>query len=156
MEDELTVADIPRLPFMPLTKRILLGVVMSQYDPMGLICPLIVILKIMLRRLYGPDSNLNWDDPIPQELHKSWEDVLVMFLEMEDIVLDRAVKPENTVGLPVLVGFADGSLDAYACAVYIRWRLKNNAPEDPERFHVRLVCGKARVTPVKGTTVPRN
>ena len=79
-----------------------------------------------------------------------------MFLEMEDIVLDRAVKPENAVGLPVLVGFADGSLDAYACAVYIRWRLKNNAPEDPERFHARLVCGKAHVTPVKGTTVPRS
>ena len=35
--DDLTVCDIPRLPDMPLTKRILLGVVMSQYNPMGLI-----------------------------------------------------------------------------------------------------------------------
>ena len=28
--------------------------------------------------------------------------------------------------------------------------------EDPDRFYVRLVCGKARVTPVKGITVPRS
>ena len=71
-------------------------------------------------------------------------------------MLDRAVKSENTDGLPELIGFADGSLDAYGCAIYIRWRMKNYAPEDPERYHVRLVCGKSRVTPVKGTTVPRS
>ena len=57
-EENLSVADIPKLPDMPFTKRMLLGFIMSQYDTMGLICPLIVILKIMLRRLYGPDSNL--------------------------------------------------------------------------------------------------
>ena len=154
--EDLTVSDIPKLPYMPFTKRMLLGFIMSQYDPMGLICPLIIILKIMLRGLYGPDCNLGWDDPLPPALHKTWEDILIMFIQLEEIVLDRAVRPENTVGAPELVGFADGSLDAYACAVYIRWRLKNTAAIDPERFHVRLVCAKARVTPVKGTTVPRS
>ena len=54
--ENLTVADILKLPDVPFTKRMLLGFIMSQYDPMGLICPLIVILKIMLRRLYGPDT----------------------------------------------------------------------------------------------------
>ena len=28
--------------------------------------------------------------------------------------------------------------------------------DEPDRFHVRLVCAKLRVTPVKGTTVPRS
>ena len=27
---------------------------------------------------------------------------------------------------------------------------------EPDRFYVRLVCGKARVTPLKGTTAPRS
>ena len=49
MTRDLTIGDIPRLADMVLTKRMLLGFVMSQFDPMGLICPLIVILKISLR-----------------------------------------------------------------------------------------------------------
>ena len=64
---DLTLADIGRLPHLKLTKRLLLGFVMSQYDPMGLICPLTIILKIELRNLFGPDVDLGWDEPIPRE-----------------------------------------------------------------------------------------
>ena len=123
---------------------------------MGLICPLTIKLKLQLRSLYGPESNLGWDDPITDDEHKSWEDLLAFFLNLGEIVLDRAVKPEGTVGAPKLIGFADGSLEAYACAIYIRWLLEKVAPDEPDRFFVRLVCGKARVTPLKGTTPPRS
>ena len=34
--------------------------------------------------------------------------------------------------------------------------MRKAASNDSERFHISLVCGKARVTPVKGTTVPRS
>ena len=141
---------------MNLTKRMLLSFVMSQYDPMGLICPLMIILKIMLRSLYGPGCDVGWDEPIPDYLHAAWVEVLTMFVQLGEIMFDRAVKPEGTVGAPELIGFADGSLDAYACVVYVRWLLKKTNVEDPDRFYVHLVCGKARVTPVKGTTVPRS
>ena len=50
---DLTEEDIPRLPSTTLTRRILLGFVQSQYDPMGLMCPLTIKLKIKLRELYG-------------------------------------------------------------------------------------------------------
>ena len=86
----------------------------------------------------------------------AWVEVLAMFMNLRDIILDRAVKPEGTAGAPDLIGFADGSLEAYACAVYIRWPLVKSEPADPDQFFVRLVCGKARVTPVKGMTVPRS
>ena len=33
--------------------------------------------------------------------------------------------------------------------------LKNH-PEDPDNYFVKLICGKARVTPLKGTTAPRS
>ena len=66
----LTEIDIPRLPGMVLTKRILLGLVNSQYDPMGLICPLLIILKINLRDLFGPGSDLGLDDALPPGMHE--------------------------------------------------------------------------------------
>ena len=155
-ERDLTPEDIPRLPIVRFTRRMLLGFVMSPYDPMGLICPLTIKLKLQLRSLYGPDSSLGWDDPLPENEHKAWEDLLAFFINLGEIVLDRAVKPEGTVGAPELIGFADGSLEAYACAVYIRWLLQKAAPDDPDKFFVRLICGKARVTPLKGTTPPRS
>ena len=130
--------------------------VMSQFDLLGLICPLIVTLKILLHQLYGPDVNLGWDEQIQESLHRIWVDVLTMFIQLDDIILDKGTKPEGTIGAPELIGFAYGSLDAYACAVYVRWLLKKKTASEPDRFHVRVVCVKARVTPARGTTVPRS
>ena len=65
------MVDVPTVMSIKLTKRMLLGFVMSQYDPMGLICPLLIILKIMLRNLYGPGVNLGWDDPVPENLQRA-------------------------------------------------------------------------------------
>ena len=132
----LTQADIPRLPSFTFTKRMLLGMVMSQYDPMGLICPLTIILKISLHSLYGSGKKLGWDEPIPQENWRQWVEIISKFLGMEEIVLDRAVKPEGTTGSSELIGFADGSLEAYACAIYVRWRLEKSS-EDQQDFFVR-------------------
>ena len=86
-----TIEDIPKLIHMHLTKRMLLGLVNSQYDPMGLICPLLIILKINLRDLFGPEVELGWDDPIPFEQHERWVQIISMLLHIDDIVLDRAV-----------------------------------------------------------------
>ena len=40
-----------------------LSLVMTQYDPLGLVSPLLVHAKILLRRLYG-QAELDWDDPL--------------------------------------------------------------------------------------------
>ena len=76
-----------------------------------------------------------------------------MLLSIEDIVLNRAVKPSGTVGPPELVGFWDGSLIAYACAIYVRWRMNQKKIDGFDVFSVSLVCGKARVTPVCSNSI---
>ena len=129
---------------------------MSQYDPMGLICPLTIILKIELWNLLGPGRDLGWDDILPEDLRDVWVNLLTMFLRMDDIVVSRSVRPSGVEETPELIGFADGSLSAYGCAVYVRWKLVKMGPEDPDQFSVKLVCAKARVAPVKGITAPRS
>ena len=71
-------------------------------------------------------------------------------------MIDRAVPPEGAVDPPELVGFSDGSLAAYACAVYVRWQRIKRSETDPDRYFVKLVFAKARVTSVRGTTAPRS
>ena len=155
-EADLTTDDIPRLPERRLTKRMLLSIVMSQYDPMGLMCPIIVILKIKLRELYSPERDLEWDMPIPRDLHAEWVELITMLLQAGEIEVNRSVRPEMVEDVPELIGFADGSLLAYACCIYIRWRRIKTNQEDPDRYVVQLVCAKARVTSMKGTTAPRS
>ena len=71
----------------------LLRFVNSQYNPMGLICPLLIILKINLRDLFSSITDLGWDDRIPDEWHEKWVAILSMFLRIGNITLDRAVRP---------------------------------------------------------------
>ena len=155
-ERDLTEEDIPRLPTRKLTKRILVGLVMSQYDPMGILSPITIILKIKLRNLYGPDVDLNWDEEIPRAAHEEWVEIITNLLRVGEIEVARAVRPEGMKDPPELIGFADGSLLAYACAIYIRWTKIKSNPDDPDRYVVKLVCAKARVTAVRGTTAPRS
>ena len=92
-----------------LTKRMVLSLVMGQYDPLGLICPLMVRAKILLRRLYGAQNNqVGWDDPLPKEELSAWADFMGDVVEMEPIKFERSTKPENSVGQPWLIGFHDG------------------------------------------------
>ena len=140
---DLMESDIPRSVSMRLTKRCLLGFVNSQYDPMGLICPLLIILKINLRDLFGTEVDIGWDDPLSEDLHERWVKIITMFLQIGDIILDRAVRPHGVEDVPELIGFEDGSLLAYACAVYIRWRKVKMDDMEPDRYVVRLVCAKA-------------
>merc|ERR1712082_299870 len=49
-----------------------LSLLMSQFDPVGLISPILVRGKILLRRLYVVDTDLGWDDALPWEEQQLW------------------------------------------------------------------------------------
>ena len=153
LEPDLQKEDIPSLPNQVLTKHRLLGFVMSLYDPTGLLSPITIKLKIELRRLFSKESSdLGWDDPIPSENHENWVRLLGEQLSQNDVTIDRSVNPVDAIGRPELFAFFDGSLDAYASCVYVRWRLGGNHP----KYSVSLLAAKARVTSVRGSTAPRS
>ena len=102
--NDLRIEDIPRLFSTCLTKRSLLGFFNRQYDPMGLIAP----LEINLRELFGPGVDLGWDERLPQKLHKRWIGILTMFIQMEEIIISRAVRPAGVEDIPEQIGFSDG------------------------------------------------
>ena len=68
-DDQLTFSVT--LPDKPLTRRGVLSIVNSLYDPLGLVAPVILVGKLILQKLLilgrekMNDQPLRWDDPLP-------------------------------------------------------------------------------------------
>ena len=152
---------------MKLTKRMVLSMVMAQYDPLGLVAPFLIRAKILLRRLYGP-VQLDWDDQLPSDETKAWTQFMRDMMKMEPITFRRSARPAGAVGDPWLIGFCDGSLSAFGITIYLMWKFRrclDGSADGPSsgladgppavKRKVTLLIAKSRVAPVHGTTVPR-
>ena len=71
-EPDLSCEQVPAKIPQTLTKRQVLSQVNRVYDPMGLVPPFTVRAKMMLRKLWGHENKLDWDDPIPEHLKREW------------------------------------------------------------------------------------
>ena len=136
----------------PLTKRKVLGFMMSQYDPNGHAAPLLVIGKLMLQKLYGKGSTLAWDDNLPDNRAKDWRKYIAMLLNIGKIEISRSVRTEDCKEIWV-VGFWDGSMQAHCGVVYMR--CVNESLWGEESIDSNLLLAKTRVAPLAGTTIPR-
>ena len=132
-----------------ITKRDVLSFLMSAYDPLGLICPVLIHGKLLLRRLYGPKA-VGWDSDLPKEEQRLWGRWMEELSKEDGTKHPRSVHPRDSTGQPILVGFADASLDAICACLYTVWPVKG-----PEKVRVNLLIAKSRVNPIHGTSVPR-
>ena len=144
----LTAEEVPRSIPMVLSRRIVLEQSMGIYDPMGLICPFILISKIYLRETWQLDA-LKWDDPLPPSLRDKWVHFFKSMFELEHLAFSRSLRPESAVGKPWLIVLSDGSDLAYGCAAYVRWKLENG------EYWCRLVMAKCRIAPVNRVSTPQ-
>ena len=55
-----------------LTRRKVLSMIMSQYDLLGLLAPLLLQAKLLMRELYGKGCEISWDSPIPAAQAAKW------------------------------------------------------------------------------------
>ena len=133
-----------------MTLRQCLSIMNSIYDPLGLVTPLTIQLKIAFRDLFRSGLNLKWDDPIPPGDQGRWLHLLRLHAEAKSISFPRATKPEQAVGKCQLIVFFDGSDLAYAAVTYIRWTLQDGS------IFTALVNSKARVTPLQRISTPRS
>ena len=67
---DITENTINELKTAQITKRVCLRVTSSQYDPLGVASPLIIILKCEMKELYK--MNLSWDEEFQGLLKEKW------------------------------------------------------------------------------------
>ena len=129
------------------TKRGCLSLICSIYDPIGLLAPVTVTAKIILRKIWASRPSIDWDDPLPDELQGEWLKFRENLYYVRNLEFERSFKPENAEA-PVLVIFSDGSKDAYGTVAYVRWRTPNG-------FTTRLIAAKSRIAPLKIVNIVR-
>jgi len=101
------------------TRRNVLRVVAGFYDPMGLISPVIVQMKILLQEVCKQDTP--WDAPLIPELKAKWTRLIKELNIVNVIQIPRCVNllPQNKECHYELEGFSDASMLAYAAVVYL-------------------------------------
>ncbi|KAI5639502.1 pao retrotransposon peptidase domain-containing protein [Phthorimaea operculella] len=129
------------------SKRGILSYISKFYDPLGLIGPIMVQAKVIMQKLWT--SNTDWDNSPPEDIRRLWTDFDSSLQQMAPLSIARCVMPSDAV-VRQLIGFADASLVAYGCCLYLR------TINTQGKVKVELLCSKSRINPLrKLLTVPR-
>ena len=126
-----------------------LSMVMGLYDPLGLMGPVLVTGKLLLRRLYSPDAVTSWDQDLPKPEKQRWASWFTTLLDSKEATFPRTTRPDDIAEPPRLVGFFDCSDVAVCAAMYVVWK-SNTAG-----VLTRLQMAKCRVAPLLSMTIPR-
>lgn len=127
------------------TKRIILSTVSQIYDPLGLLGPIIIVGKLLIQELWK--KNLTWDEKVPPELCKKWNNFKNDLPYINEILIPRHVVLSQYTAIE-LHGFSDASEKAYGACIYIRCVGNGHISS-------KLLCSKSRVAPLKVISLPR-
>merc|ERR1711867_250975 len=108
---------------------------------------------MLLRNLYLAGIGCGWDDPLPEAEQASWQTFIDAAISLQSVSVPRAVVTRGSKGL-WLIGFWDGSLDAYSCCIYARSRVEGEWG-DVKGHHTQLLFAKTRVAPLEGSTIAK-
>ena len=134
----------------PLTRRGILSIVSSIYDPLGFAAPFTLIAKKLLQDLCR-EERLGWDDQLPDCYLRRWEKWRNELPSLERLSFPRCVKPPDfrEVKSRQLHIFSDASSIGYGSVVYQR------LCDNQGHIHCSFLIGKARLAPIKPVTIPR-
>ena len=132
------------------TKRGILSVLSSVFDPLGLVSPYILQARLLVQELCR--RKLDWDDQIPDELCDDWSVWVQNLPAVRKLVFTRCVQPSwavSGVAHRTLHHFCDASEAAYGVCSYLVVESTDG------RVESHLVMAKSRLAPLKHVTIPR-
>ncbi|XP_028413990.1 uncharacterized protein LOC114536852 [Dendronephthya gigantea] len=131
------------------TKRHILKVTSSIFDPLGLLAPFIFKAKCLLQELWR--LKLDWDEEITGDVLQAWTTWKTELEELKKFFYPRCLKlyPDEQVSVCQMHVFADASELGFAAVIYLRYIYVSS------KISCAFLVGKSRVPPLKPLTVPR-
>ncbi|XP_067273612.1 uncharacterized protein [Pseudorasbora parva] len=133
----------------PYTRRGLLSVINSLYDPLGFVAPITVQGKVLLREL--TENATDWDAPLPVHKQEVWEEWRDSLQELQHVPVPRSYGPTSVSGAKFkeLCVFSDASEKVIAAVAYLK------TVDSDGNCHMGFITGKARLAPQPEHTIPR-
>ncbi|XP_030761095.1 uncharacterized protein LOC115886162 [Sitophilus oryzae] len=128
------------------TKRVILSCIGQIFDPLGLLSPCVITVKILLQKLWL--EKLAWDEAVSCSIHSTWLKFRDEINSLNDIRIIRHAICNNPKFIEMHC-FSDASQDAYGSCIYVRSR------DQDGNIQVHLFCAKTKVAPLKVITIPR-
>lgn len=129
-------------------KRSILKLSAKIFDPLGLVSPFVIQLKILFQVLCV--QQVDWDEQLSGESLVKWKSILSELHCLNGIQVPRCYFLEgHSCTVSQLHGFCDASDRAFAAVVYLRTVYSDGS------IHTVLIASKTRVAPVKKQSIPR-
>ncbi|XP_055522736.1 uncharacterized protein LOC129716916 [Wyeomyia smithii] len=131
------------------TKRQVLWIIMSVFDPLGLLSQYIIHGKNLMQHIWR--AGTNWDELIPEHLLDSWAAWRGYLKHLNEIEIPRCLlgcTRMDKTKQSELHAFVDASRQAYACSIYLRTLGESGV-------QCSLIIAKSKVTPLKPVSIPR-
>lgn len=128
------------------TKRTILSCVARSYDPLGLIAPCILYLKLLVKELWK--MKVDWDEDPPEKNCKIWQRLISEWSDLEKLKFPRFLGASTFFPVDI-IAFADACQEGYGAVIYMKTKSVNN------KSTITLVTAKSKVAPCKIVTIPR-
>ncbi|XP_059218365.1 uncharacterized protein LOC131994991 isoform X1 [Stomoxys calcitrans] len=128
------------------TKREMLSLNMSIYDPFGFIADFLITSKVLMQRVWK--SGTKWDEVLPPDIYSHWKTWLEELQKILEFSVPRCYSGAFEKSLVDMHIFVDASEEAMAVVAY--WRMVNS-----EFVEVAFIMGKTSCAPTRYHTIPK-
>uniref|UniRef100_A0A182PWW0 Integrase zinc-binding domain-containing protein n=1 Tax=Anopheles epiroticus TaxID=199890 RepID=A0A182PWW0_9DIPT len=131
------------------TKRIALRVIMSLFDPLGLLAPILIHGRMLMQDLWR--AKLNWDEEMAEAEFVKWQRWLDLIPLIYKVEIPRCYfgdadsREFKSIQLHI---FTDACELGYGCVAYFR-------AEDNDGVHCSMAMARCKVAPLKHLTIPQ-
>ncbi|XP_053686315.1 uncharacterized protein LOC128735856 [Sabethes cyaneus] len=135
-----------------LSKRKVLSIIATLFDPLGLIGTVITTAKVFMQLLWclkdEDGKKLDWDHWLPASVEREWRNFHAQLPFLNELVIRRCVILPRAISVELHL-FSDASERAYGACAYVR------SVDSEGTVSVVLLTSKSKVAPLQCQSIPR-